>query len=71
MVQVPPVFGLDEHRAVKRAEIGAGTRWGLTSAQEVELKELRKENRELKARQRDPAVGISFLRGCFDRRSVK
>jgi transposase len=58
---------------VKRAEIDAGARGGLTSVQDVNLKELRKENREQRteASQRHLAVGVDFLRGRFDRRSQK
>ena len=56
---------------VKRAEIDAGTRGGLTSAQEAELKELRKEVRELRRANAILQSASAFFGAELDRRSVK
>ena len=50
MRQVAKDFGISEgclHRWVKRAEIEAGEREGLTLAEEAEVRELRKRNKLL------------------------
>ncbi len=46
---------------VRTAEVDAGRRPGVTSEESAQLKALRRENTELKS-QRDPQVGIGFLR---------
>jgi transposase len=56
---------------VKRAEIDAGSRGGLTSAQEVELKELRKEVRELRRANAILQSASAFFGAELDRRSQK
>jgi transposase len=56
---------------VKRAEIDAGTRGGLTSEQLVELKELRKENRELKRANAILQSASAFFGAALDRQSSK
>jgi len=56
---------------VKRAEIDAGTRGGLTSAQEAELKELRKEVRELRRANAILQSASAFFGAELDRQSVK
>jgi len=56
---------------VKRAEIDAGTRGGLTSAQEAELKELRKEVRELRRANAILQSASAFFGAELDRRSAK
>jgi transposase len=56
---------------VKRAEIDAGTRGGLTSAQETELKELRKEVRELRRANAILQSASTFFGAELDRRSQK
>jgi len=56
---------------VKRAEIDAGTRGGLTSTQEAELKELRKEVRELRRAYAILQSASAFFGAELDRRSVK
>jgi transposase len=56
---------------VKRAEIDAGVRGGLTSEQVVELKELRKENRELKRANAIPQSASAFFGAALDRQSQK
>jgi len=55
---------------VKRAEIDAGTRGGLTSTQEAELKELRKEVRELRRANAILQSASAFFGAELDRRSV-
>jgi transposase len=50
MSRIAKDFGISEsclHRWVKRAEIEDGLREGLTSAEEAEIRELRKRNRLL------------------------
>ena len=56
---------------VKRAEIDAGTRGGLTSTQEAELKELRKEVRELRRANAILQSASAFFGAELDRRSAK
>jgi transposase len=50
MSQIARDFGISEgclHRWVKRAEVEAGERDGLTLAEEAEMRELRKRNKQL------------------------
>ena len=56
---------------VKRAEIDAGARGGLTSAQETELKELRKEVRELRRANAILQSASAFFGAELDRRSQR
>jgi len=56
---------------VKRTEIDTGARGGLTSAQESELKELRKEVRELRRANAILQSASAFFGAELDRRSVK
>jgi len=56
---------------VKRAEIDAGTRGGLTSAHEAELKELRREVRELRRANAILQSASAFFGAELDRRSAK
>jgi transposase-like protein len=56
---------------VKRAEIDAGTRGGLTSTQEAELKELRREVRELRRANAILQSASAFFGAELDRRSAK
>jgi transposase len=56
---------------VKRAEIDAGTRGGLTSEQLAELKELRKEVRELRRANAILQSASAFFGAELDRRSQK
>jgi len=56
---------------VKRAEIDAGTRGSLTSAQEAEMKELRKEVRELRRANAILQSASAFFGAELDRRSAK
>jgi transposase len=56
---------------VKRAQIDAGTRGGLTSEQQTELKELRKEVRELRRANAILQSAASFFGAELDRRSTK
>ena len=56
---------------VKRAQIDAGQRGGLTTAQEAELKELRKEVRELRRANAILQSASAFFGAELDRRSQK
>jgi transposase len=56
---------------LKRAEIDRGTRGGLTSDQEAELKELRKEVRELRRANAILQSASAFFGAELDRRSTK
>ena len=56
---------------VKRAQIDAGARGGLTTAQETELKGLRKENRELRRANAILQSASAFFGAELDRRSQK
>lgn len=56
---------------VKRAEIDAGVRGGLTSEQVAELRELRKENRELKRANAILQSASAFFGAELDRRSQR
>jgi len=56
---------------VKRAEIDTGARGGLTSAQEAELKELRKEVRELRRANAILQSASAFFGAELDRQSAK
>jgi len=56
---------------VKRAEIDAGARGGLTSEQLAELKELRKEVRELRRANAILQSASAFFGAELDRRSQK
>ena len=56
---------------VKRSEIDAGVRGGLTSEQVTELKELRKENRELKRANAILQSASAFFGAELDRRSQR
>ena len=56
---------------VKRAQIDAGARGGLTTAQETELKELRKEVRELRRANAILQSASAFFGAELDRRSQK
>ena len=56
---------------VKRAEIDTGRRPGLTSAELAELKELRKENRELRRANDILQAAASFFGAELDRRHKK
>ena len=56
---------------VKRAEIDAGTRGGLTSTQEAELKELRREVRELRRANAILQSASAFFGAQLDCRSAK
>jgi transposase len=56
---------------VKRAEINAGAQGALTSAQESELKELRKEVRELRRANAILQSASAFFGAELDRRSAK
>ena len=46
---------------VRRAERDAGERPGVTTAEQKRVKELERENRELRRRQRDPAKGVGVF----------
>lgn len=56
---------------VKRAEVEAGTRCGMTDAQEVELKELRREVRELRRANAILQDAATFFGAALDRQSKK
>ena len=47
---------------VRRTEVDQGQRAGMTTSDREQLLELKRENRELKTCQRDPAQGIGFFR---------
>jgi transposase len=56
---------------VKRAEIDGGIRPGITSSEQAEIAELRKENRELKRANEILQAAASFFGAELDRRSKK
>ena len=56
---------------VKRAEVDAGKRLGLTTAEQQELKVLRKENRELRRANDILQAAASFFGAELDRRQKK
>jgi transposase-like protein len=56
---------------VKQADIDAGTRAGLTTTEQSELKELRKENRELRRSNAILQAAATFFGAELDRRQKK
>jgi transposase len=56
---------------VRQAEIDGGTRTGVTTAEQAEIAELRKENRELKRANEILQAAASFFGAELDRRSKK
>ena len=56
---------------VKRAEVEAGTRGAMTQAQEAELKELRKEVRELRRANAILQDAATFFGAALDRQSKR
>jgi transposase len=56
---------------VKRAQVEAGTRGGMTETQEVELKDLRKEVRELRRANAILQDAATFFGAALDRQSKR
>ena len=56
---------------VRRAEVDGGTRRGVTSTEQTEIAELRKENRELKRANEILQAAASFFGAELDRRSKR
>lgn len=56
---------------VKRAEVQAGTKGGMTQVQEAELKELRKEVRELRRANAILQDAATFFGAALDRQSKR
>jgi transposase len=56
---------------VKQAEVDAGTRGGLTTGERAELRDLRKENRELRRSSDILQAAASFFEAQLDRRQKR
>ena len=62
---------LDKQRGVVQAEIDRGTRAGLTSEERVRMRELERENKELRRANEILKSAAAFFGAELDRRSSK